>query len=58
MFSTAILCNMGLLTILKKMKQKEKEMRLLMLYPLKFLKSEQKLKASLEKYFEESHDVI
>ena len=34
MFATAILANMGLLTILKKMKQKEKEMRLLMLYPL------------------------
>lgn len=26
---------MGLLTILKKMKQKEKEMRILMLYPFK-----------------------
>jgi len=28
---------MGLLTILKKMKQKEKEVRLLMLYPCRYL---------------------
>ena len=32
---------MGLLTILKKMKQKEKEMRILMLYPLPFGKLNQ-----------------
>ena len=30
-----IVNSMGLLTILKKMKQKEKEMRILMLYPFK-----------------------
>ena len=36
---------MGLLTILKKMKQKEKEIRLLMLYPL--VKKKSKEKASL-----------
>lgn len=32
-FDVWIFIGMGLLTILKKMKQKEKEMRLLMLYP-------------------------